>query len=166
MLFSRPLTIESPLAASVTREQVRTFATSRGLPQLEQFRRQLIIGWRLSQAHEDFLFQPEYGDSLDIEGARFIGLVEPAPSGSRIRGQVVASPVIKIIMSVFMLAVVFAAISALRQGSEPATKVLSMASVMLGSAVLMARYSLWSTSRLVEARLRQSLAAADPRAAA
>ena len=166
MLFSRPLIIESPLSANATREHVRAFATSRDMPTLEAFRRQLIIGWRLSAANEDFLFQPEYGDSLNVEGARFVGLVEPAPSGSRIRGNVVLSPLMRIVMGTFVLAVVLAAMATLRQGTEPAAKVLSMASVMLGGAMLMVRYSLRSTSRLVESRLRQCLEAAGPRAAA
>ena len=166
MLFGRPLVIESPLSANATRERVHAFATSRDMPQLEALRRRQIIGWRLSEAHEDFLFQPEYGDALNIDGARFIGLVEPAASGSRIRGNVVLSPLMRIVMGTVMLATVFAAMATLRQATEPAAKVLTMASVMLGVAVLMVRYSLGSTSRLVEARLRQCLEAAGPRAAA
>jgi hypothetical protein len=166
MLFGRPLIIESTLPATATRERVRAFATSRDMPTLEAFRRRQIIGWRLSDAKEDFVFQPEYGDSLNIEGARFVGLIEPAASGARIRGYVVVSPLMRIVMSVLMLAVVAAAIAKLRQGTEPAAKVLSIASVMIGTAVLMVRYSLRSTRQVVEARLRQCLAAADPRAAA
>ena len=41
-----------------------------------------------------------------------MGLVEPASSGARIRGYVVAAPLTKIVMSAFMLAVVFAAMMA------------------------------------------------------
>ena len=142
MVFSRPLVIESRLTPSATRARVRAFATSREMPNLEVFRRRQIVSWRLSKANEDFLFQPEYGDSLDIEGARFVGLVEPAGSGSRIRGHVVAAPLTRIVMSIFMLAVVFAAMAALRQGTESAAKVLSIAATMLGAALLMVRYSL------------------------
>jgi hypothetical protein len=166
MLFGRPLIIESPLTASATRERVRAFATSRDMPTLEAFRRRQIIGWRLSDANEDFVFQPEYGDSLNVDGARFVGLVEPVASGSRIRGYVVISPLMRIVMSTLMLAVVAAAIVGLGQGREPAAKVVAIASTMLGTALLMVRYSLRSTSQVVEARLRQCLAAADPRAAA
>ncbi|HEY2378800.1 MAG TPA: hypothetical protein VGH98_22655 [Gemmatimonadaceae bacterium] len=166
MVFTRPLIIESTLTASETRTRVRAFAASRGLPTLEAFRRRQIVGWRLSEANEDFLFQPEYGDSLSIEGARFVGLVEPAGSGSRIRGRVVTAPFTRIPMSVFMLAVVVAATATLWQGNEPAGKVLSIASMMLGAALLMVRYNLRSTSALVEARLRQCLDATAPRAAA
>jgi hypothetical protein len=166
MLFSRQLVIESPLSVNATRQHVRTFATSRDMPTLEAFRRQVIIGWRLSEANEDFLFQPEYGDALNVGGARFVGLVEAAPSGSRIRGNVVLSPLMRIVMGTVMLAVVFAAIATLRQATEPAAKVLSMASVMLGAALLMVQYSLRSTSRIVDARLRQCLEAAGPRIAA
>src|SRR5213078_404869 len=132
---------------SAMRARVNAFATSRDMPTLEAFRRRQIVGWRLSQANEDFLFQPEYGDSLDIEGARFVGLVESARSGSRIRGHVIAAPLTRIVMSTFMLVVVFAAVAALRQGSEPAAKVLSISAMMLVGAVLMVRYSLVSTSR-------------------
>jgi hypothetical protein len=166
MLFSRPLVIESFLTVSVTRSRVRTFATSRELPTLEAFRRRQIVSWRLSETNEDFLFQPEYGDSLDIDGARFIGLVEAAASGSRIRGRVIAAPLTTAVMSIFMLGVVFAAAAGLVQGTQPATKVLGIASLMLGAAVLMVRYSVRSTSRLVEARLRQCLDASGPRVAA
>ena len=152
--------------ASEARARVRAFAASRDMPDLEAFRRRQIVSWRLSKPKEDFLFQPEYGDSLNVDGARFLGLVEPIGSGSRIRGRIVVSPLMRIVMSVFMLAVVVAAVGALRQGEEPATKVLTIALVMLGAALLMVRYSLRSTSRLVEARLRQSLEAPGPRAAA
>ena len=136
------------------------------MPNLEAFRRRQIVSWRLSKASEDFLFQPEYGDSLDIDGARFVGLVEPAGSGSRIRGHVVAAPLTRIVMSIFMLAVVFAAMAALRQGTESAAKVLSIAATMLGAALLMVRYSVRSTHRLVDARLRQCLEVSGPRVAA
>jgi hypothetical protein len=145
---------------------VNAFATSRDMPTLEAFRRRQIVGWRLSKANEDFLFQPEYGDTLSVEGARFVGLVEPATSGSRIRGHVVAAPLTKIVMSAFMLAVVFAAMMALREGNQSPAKVLSIASLMLGATLLMVRYSVRSTSQLVTARLRQCLEAAGPRAAA
>jgi hypothetical protein len=166
MLFWRPLIIDSTLTVSGARAAVRAFATSRELPNLEAFRRRQIIGWRLSKANEEFLFQPEYGDSLSVDGARFVGLVEPASSGSRVRGRVVVSPLTRIVMIVFMIAVVGAAVAALGQGTEPPAKVLSLASVMLGAALLMIRYSLWSTSRVVEARLRQCLGASAPRVAA
>lgn len=166
MLFSRPLILDSTLPVAVARSRVRELATSRGLPELEAFRRRQIIGWRLSELHEDFLFQPEYGDALSVEGARFIGLVEPAPSGSRIRGYVTVSALTKIVVSAFMLFVILAAMVSLGQAREPAAKVLGMASAMLGGAVLLVRYSLRSTSRLVEARLRQCLAPAEASAAA
>jgi hypothetical protein len=144
---------------------VRAFATSRELPELEAMRRRQVIGWRLSEAHEDFVFQPEYGDSLDIDGARFVGLVEPVGSGSRIRGRIVLSPLTRVIMTVWVLAVLGAAFAALRQGQEPAGRVVAIALVMLGGAALMVRYSLRSTSRLVEARLRQSLELSERHAA-
>lgn len=166
MPFSRPLTIDCGLPAVDARERVRAFAAARDLGDLEAYRRRRIVGWRLSKAHEEFVFQPEYGDSLDVEGARFVGLVEQAGSGSRIRGRVEVAALTKIVMSVFIVAVLFAATMALAQGREPAAKVLAIASVSIGVALLMVRYSLRSTSRLVEARLRQCLAASGPRAAA
>jgi hypothetical protein len=166
MLFSRPLVIESTLSAGAARERIRAFATSRDLPSLDAFRRRQIIGWKLSDANEDFVFQPEYGDTLNVEGARLVALVEPLGSGSRIRGRVVASPITRIVMSVFLSAVVFAATAALAQGTEPAAKVLAIASLMLGGALLMVRYNLRSTSAIVEDRLRQCLDAARPRAVA
>lgn len=159
MLFSRPLAIESILSVAIARARVRTYATSRDTLDLAAFRRRQIIGWRLSEANESFLFQPEYGDSLSVEGARFFGLVEPAGTGSRIRGRIMVSPLTRIVMSVFMLAVVAATVAALGQGQEPPAKVLGIAALMFGAAVLMVRFSLWSTSRLVETRLRQSLEA-------
>jgi len=166
MIFSRPLVIESALSVGTTRERVRAFAMSRDLPSLEAFRRRQIIGWKLSDSNEDFLFQPEYGDSLNVEGARLVALVEPLASGSRVRGHVVASPITRIVMSVFFSAVVFAATAALVQGREPTPKVLTIASLMLAGAMLMVRYNLRSTSGIVEARLRQCLDASSPRAAA
>lgn len=166
MAFSRPLVIESALSASQMRARVRAFATTRDLPELEAFRRRQIVSWRLSKANEDFLFQPEYGDLLDFEGARFVGLVEPAAAGSRIRGNVVASPLTKLVTSVSMLFVTIATLAALAQGREPAVKVLGIASITIAGTLIMVRYSLRSTSRVVEARLREYLEASGPRAAA
>lgn len=166
MLFSMPLSIDSALSAGEARERVRAFATSRDLPLLEAFRRRQIVGWRLSRVDESFLFQPEYGDTLNVEGARFVGLVEPAGSGSRIRGYVVVAPLTKIVASVVVLAVLAAAMATLAQAQEAAAKVLAIASTMIGGTLLMLRYSLRSTSRLVDARLQQCLAASTSRAAA
>jgi hypothetical protein len=166
MIFRRPLVVESNLSPSAARARVTAVATSRDMPTLEAFRRRQIVGWRLSKANEDFVFQPEYGDSLDIDGARFVALVEPASSGSRIRGYVVAAPLTKILMSTFMLAVLFAATMALREGNESPARILSIASLMLGAALVIVRYSVRSTSQLVEARLRRCLEAFGPRAAA
>lgn len=165
-MFSRPLVIDCTLTASESQERVRRFATSRDLPQLEAFRRRQIVSWRLSRAQEDFLFQPEYGNALDVQGARFVGLVEAVGSGSRIRGRVVAAPVTRLVMSIFILAVGFAAVVSIGQRTEPVAKVLAIAATMVAGAWLMVRYSLRSTGRLVEARLRQCLEAVGPRAAA
>ena len=73
MLFSRPLIIESSLSAAVARARVRACATSSDIPALAAFRRRPIIGWRLSKANESSVFQPEYGDVLDVDGARELG---------------------------------------------------------------------------------------------
>ena len=161
MLFRRHLIIESMLSVALTRARVRACAASPFVANLETFRRRQIIGWRLSEANESFLFQPEYGDVLDVEGARFVGLVEPVGNGARIRGLVLVSPLTKIILSLWMLAVVAAAVAALAQGQEPAKRVLAIATLMFGAAVVMVRYSLWSTSRVVETRLRQSIEGAS-----
>ncbi len=166
MLFRRHLIIESMLSVALTRARVRACATSPFVADLETFRRRQIIGWRLSEANESFLFQPEYGDVLEVEGARFVGLVEPVGSGARIRGLVLVSPLTKIIMIAWMLAVVLAAVAALAQGQEPATRVLGIVTLMLAAAVVMVRYSLWSTSRVVETRLRQSIEGASVTVAA
>jgi hypothetical protein len=166
MLFRRPLSIDSTLSVGAARAAMRAFATSRDMPDIAAYRRRQIIGWRLSDANEDVVFQPEYGETLAVDGARFVGLVEPASSGSRVRGRVVASPLTRIVVSVFMIAVVGAAVAGVRQGTEPPARVLSVASLMLGAALVMIRYSLWSTSRVVEARLRQSLSVSAARAAA
>jgi hypothetical protein len=166
MPFSLPLMIESPLSPSETRERVRAFSTSRDMPVLEAYRRRQIVGWRLSRSHEQFLFQPEYGDTLDVQGARFVGLVEPFGSGSRIRGHVVIAPLTRIISSVLMLAVVLAAMIGIAQGSAPVARIFAIAALMLGALLLMLRYSLRSTRQLAEARLRQCLVVSNPRAAA
>ena len=166
MLFHRPLIIESRLSVALTRVRLRACASSPFVADLEAFRRRQIIGWRLSESDESFLFQPEYGDLLDIEGARFVGLVEPVGEGSRIRGRIVAAPLTKIVVSVLLFAVVFAMLVALREGTEAPAKVLGISALMLGVAVTMVRYSLWSASRDVEARLRQSLDASGAVAAA
>jgi hypothetical protein len=161
MVFSQKLVIESTLSAGAARARMRAFATSRDMANLEAFRRRQIVSWRLSKASEDFVFQPEYGDILDIEGAQFVGLV-----GSRIRGHVVAARLTRIVMSTFMLAVVFVAIAALREGNESPAKILSIAAMGLGGALLMLRYGARSTRRLVEARLRRCLEASEASVAA
>ena len=157
MLFTRPLIVESGLSVPLTRARLRECATKPYVADLAAFRRQQIIGWRLSEASESFLFQPEYGDTLDVEGTRFVGLVEPLGAGSRIRGLIKASPLTKVVMTVWMLAVVVAAVAGLRQGTDAPARVLGIAALMFGVAVVLVRYSLWSTSRVVEARLRQSI---------
>ena len=166
MLFTRPLVIDSSLTPSATRARVRTFARSRDLPSLEAFRRRQIVSWRLSQVNEDSLFQPEYGDRLDIEGARFVGLVEPRGSGSRIRGRVVLTPLVRIVMSIFMLAVMLMAIAAVGSGQEPATTILAIASTALCFALLMVHFSMRWSSRAVEDALRQCLEERQARAVA
>ena len=166
MLFSRALIIDSALTASAARARVRKFATSNGMSDLEAFRRRRIIGWRLSDAHEDRLFQPEYGDHLLVDGARLLALVEPAGAGSRIRGRILVSPLTRIVMSVFILAIAVAAIAALGQGTEQPAKILGIAAAMIGGTVLTLRYGLWRQGRLVEARFGECLDAASPRAAA
>ncbi|HEV8235339.1 MAG TPA: hypothetical protein VGP84_12115 [Gemmatimonadaceae bacterium] len=166
MVFSQKLVIESTLSAGAARARMRAFATSRDMANLEAFRRRQIVSWRLSKASEDFVFQPEYGDILDIEGAQFVGLVEPTGFGSRIRGHVVAARLTRIVMSTFMLAVVFVAIAALREGNESPAKILSIAAMGLGGALLMLRYGARSTRRLVEARLRRCLEASEASVAA
>jgi hypothetical protein len=165
-VFSRLLIIDSALSAAETRMRVRAFATSRDLPQLDAYRRRQIVSWRLSRANEESLFQPEYGDVHDIEGARFVGLVEPVLRRSRIRGYVVVSLLTRIIVSVVMLAVGFAATAALRQGAAPAVEVLSIAAATSGGTLAMLRYSLRSSSRVVAMRLQQCLEVRGPRAAA
>jgi hypothetical protein len=166
MLFSRPLIIESPLPASVVRAQVRALVTGSDIPDLTTLRRRQIIGWRLSQANESFLFQPEYGDSIDVDAARFVGLVEPlATGGSRIRGRILASPFTRIVISAWMLTVALATVVALGQGREAPAKLLAISALTFSGAVLMAWYSLRSASRLVAARLQQSLRASRSRAA-
>ena len=166
MLFSRLLIIESSLSASVARARVREFATSTDIPDLAAFRRRQIIGWRLSEASESSLFQPEYGDSLDVDGARFIGLVESLPTGgSRIRGRIMASPSTRIVISAWMLVAVLATVVALHEEREAPAKLLAISALMFSGAVLMVWYSLRSASRLVEIRLRQSLSSSHSRAA-
>jgi len=115
--------------------------------------------------NESFLFQPEYGDLLNIEGARFVGLVEPVGDGSRIRGRIVAAPLTKSVLSLLMFAVVAAMLVALRQGTDAPARVLGISGLMLGTTLTMVRYSLWSASQDVQARLRQSLDASDAVAA-
>lgn len=166
MLFSRAVSIQSTLPAAIVRSRLRTRATLHDVTDLAEYRRRQIIGWRLSEAGERFLFQPEYGDALDVEGARLVGLVEPFGAGSRIRGHVTVSPFTRVLASVSMLAITVAMIVGLSQAREPAAKVLGISWLMLGVTVIMVRYSLWSTRRIVESRLRQSLDVAGPRAAA
>ena len=166
MVFRQALIIDSTLSPSATRARMRAFATSREMPSLDAFRRRQIVSWRLSKAHEDFVFQPEYGEVLDVEGAQFVALVEPAGSGSRIRGHVVAARLTRIVMSTFVLAVVFLAIAALREGNESPAKILSIASMALGGALLMLSYGVRSTRGLVEARLRECLEPSDASVAA
>jgi hypothetical protein len=166
MLFHRPLIIESGLSVALTRARLRACASTPYVADLEAFRRRQIIGWRLSEANENFLFQPEFGDILDIGGARLVALVEPMANGSRIRGRVVVSALTKIVLTLWMFAVMAAMLVALRQGTEAPTRVLGIGALMLGAAVAMARYSLWSASRDIQARLRQRLDSSRADAAA
>ena len=166
MLFRRRLIVESALSVALTRARLRACATKPYVADLAAFRRRQIIGWRLSEGNESFLFQPEYGDTLDVEGARYVALVEPVGAGARIRGFVVASPFTRIVLSLWLIAVAVATVVALGQATEPPPKVMGIGALMLAVAVLMVRYSLWSTSRDVEARLQQGLDASGTSAAA
>ena len=166
MPFTHQLVIESALSPRATRHRLRAFAAPSGMPDLEAYRRRRIVGWRLSRLHEDFLFQPEYGECLDVQGAQFVALVEATRSGSRIRGHIVASAVTKIVMSVSVLTVVVTTVAALAVGREPVPKVLTLAAAMIGGGLVMVRYSLRSLGRLVEARLRGWLEEAEERVAA
>lgn len=166
MPFSRALTLESALPAAVVRSRLRVRAASPGIVDLAAFRRRQVIGWRLSEAGDSCLFQPEYGEALDVAGKRLIGLVEPLGEGSRIRGRITVSPLTRILASVWMLAVSVATLVALGEGHEAPAKVLGISALMLGVAVVMMRYSLWSTSRIIESRLRRRLDVSGPRAAA
>jgi len=157
MLFDRPLIIESGLSVALTRARLRACASSPYVADLDAFRRRRIIGWRLSEANESFLFQPEYGDLLDIDGSRLVGLVEPMGNGARIRGRVVVSGLTKIVASLWMLAVAVAMLVALRQGTEAPASVLGIGAFLLAAAVTMVRYRLWSASRDIHDRLRQRL---------
>ena len=166
MLFRRSLIVDSRLSVAATRARLRGCATSPVVADLEAFRRRQIIGWRLSEANEGLLFQPEYGDTLDVDGARFVGLVEPVETGARIRGLVMVSPLTKVVLSLWMLVVVAATIVALREEAESPTRVLAMSGLVFGFTVVLVRYSLRSKSRACEARLRQSIAAVAAEAAA
>lgn len=157
MLFMRRLSIDSGLAVGVARTRVRSFGASRELSDLEAFRRRKIIGWRLSESNEDDLFQPEYGDCLNIDGARFVGLVEAEGAGSRIRGYVTLSPLMRVVLSVFMLAAIVATMIAFGKARDASAEVVSIAATILGGALLMVRYSLRSTCRVVEDGLRRCL---------
>ena len=166
MLFRRCLTVESALSVAVTRARLRACAAKPFVADLAAFRRRQIIGWRLSEGNESFLFQPEYGDTLDVEGARFVALVEPVGQGARIRGFVSTSPFTTVVLSLWILAVGAATVVALGQGTEPPARVLGIGALMFGAAAVMVRYSLWSTSRLVAARLQQGVDASSTSAAA
>lgn len=166
MLFSRPLAFEAAVSVPVARTRLRTYATSRDTLDLAAFRRRQIIGWRLSEANESFLFQPEYGDTLDVEGTRLFALVEPAGAGSRVRGRIIVSPLTKILISVWMLGVAAVTLRALTLGDESPARVLRIGVLLLGASVLLARYRLSSVSRRVEARLRERLETSRTSAAA
>ncbi len=156
MLFHRALIIESGLSVALTRARLRACASSPFATELEAVRRRQIIGWRLSESNESFLFQPEYGDLLDIDGARFVALVEPSGEQARVRGRVVAPPLTRIVLSLWIIAVVAAMLVALRQGTDAPARVLGIGASMLGAGVTMVRYGLWSASGAIEARLWSS----------
>lgn len=166
MLFRRSLIVESKLSVAATRARLRGCATSPYVADLAAFRRRQIIGWRLSESNESFLFEPEYGDRLDIEGARFVGLVEPVETGARIRGLVMVSALAKLMLSLWMLTVVAATVAVLGQGSEPPARVLATSGLLCSVTVVLVRYSLRLKSRVVEGRLRQGLEAVAAEAAA
>ena len=165
MLFRRPLIIESRLSVVLTRARLRACATTPYIADLESYRRRQIIGWRLSEMNESFLFQPEYGDILDVEGARFVALVEPVGAGARIRGFVMASPFTKVALSVWMVAIAAATIIALREATQPPGRLVGMAALMIAAAVAMVRYSLSSTSRIIAAQLHTRMNASAAAAA-
>lgn len=166
MLFSRPLAFEAAVSVPVARTRLRAYATSRDALDLAAFRKRQIIGWRLSEANESFLFQPEYGDTLDVDGTRLFALVEPTSAGARVRGRIVVSPLTKMLISLWMLTVAVVTIRAFALGEEAPARVLEMGALLLGGAVLFARYRLSSMSRRVEARLRERLEASRASAAA
>ena len=157
MLFTRSLAFESTASAPVARERLRTYAASRDRLDLAAFRRRKIIGWRLSEANEGILFQPEYGDDFAVDGARLQALVEPVNTGSRIRGRIILAPLARIVTGVWMLAVAALTVGALRFGEEASARVLGIGALVFGATFVMVRYRLSSMGRLVEARLRQSL---------
>lgn len=111
----------------------------------------------MSEANEGLLFQPEYGDSLDVDGTRFHGLAEPAGEGSRIRGRIIVSPLTRVVTSVWMIVALAATFALLSVG---------IGALMCGAAVVVVRYRLASMRRRVEARLRQRLEATGERVAA
>lgn len=111
----------------------------------------------MSEANEGFLFQPEYGDSFDVDGARLQALVEPTGAGSRIRGRIILSPLTRIMTSAWMIALAAATIGALRLGEESPARVLGIGALVFGATFVTVRYRLSSMGRLVEARLRQRL---------
>ncbi|HKN64707.1 MAG TPA: hypothetical protein VJW73_00425 [Gemmatimonadaceae bacterium] len=150
----------------VARTRLRAYATSRDQLDLAAYRKRQIIGWRLSEANESFLFQPEYGETFDVEGARLLALIEPASAGSRVRGRLIVSPLTKIVIGVWMLTVAVVTFRALSLGEEAPATVLRRGALLLGAAVIFARYCLTSMSRRVEARLRERLEASPTSAAA
>ena len=166
MLFSRSLAFEATVPVLVARSRLRAYATSRDRLDLAAFRKRQIIGWRLSEANESFLFQPEYGDTFDVHGARLLALIEPAGAGSRVRGRILVSRPAKLLISVWMLAVAVMMIRALTLGDEAPARVIERGALLFGAAVLVSRYCLASMRRRVEARLREHLEASRASAAA
>ena len=166
MLFSRSLAFETTVSVPVARARLRAYATCGDQLDLAAFRRRQIIGWRLSEANEDFLFQPEYGDTFDVEGARLHALIEPAAAGSRVRGRLIVSPLTKILVSAWMLAVAAVTFHALTLGDEAPASVLGMSALLCGAAVVVSRYCLASMGRRVADRLREHLEASRTIAAA
>ena len=143
-----PLVIQLPVDADALRQRVRAMVESRAAAATPRARWRGVLGWKSGQAPDGIWLEPRYAGSRNP--ARFVGTIEASATGSRLVGRVTHTWFTCIVMSVLIAFTSLAALVALAQRHEPAFKVVGIATLMIGTCVLLVRYELRSTAALIE----------------
>ena len=158
--YSLRLTVDSPLPPTVALDRIRKMVAAGEGIDGPAFRWRQILGWIFTERRDVFSLQPRYGDGLNSNGTRFVGTIEQRGRGSRIEGRVIVGLLTRAMMSIWLTAVAVAPFIVLVQRTQPAAVAFVGAAAMIGAGVLLIRYSLSSTRKLVEVGIRAALAPA------